>query len=33
VHLNGEPNIVQKALTYFAENGVTVEELGGEIHE
>lgn len=33
VHLNGEPSIVQKALTYFAENGVTVEELGGEFHE
>jgi len=33
VHLNGEPTIVQKALTYFLENGVTVEGLGGEINE
>lgn len=30
VHLNGETHIVQKALTYFTENGVAVEELGGD---
>lgn len=33
VHLNGEAQIVQKALTYFTENGVAVEELGGEQNE
>jgi len=33
VHLNGEAHIVQKALTYFTENGVAVEELGGEQNE
>jgi len=33
VHLNGETQIVQKALTYFTENGVAVEELGGEQNE
>lgn len=33
VHLNGEAQIVQKALTYFTENGVSVEELGGEQNE
>lgn len=32
VHLNGEVHIVQKALTFFTENGVTIEELGGELH-
>lgn len=33
VHLNGEAQIVQKALTYFTENGVAVEEFGGEQNE
>lgn len=33
VHLIGEAQIVQKALTYFTENGVAVEELGGEQNE
>lgn len=33
VHLNGEAQIVQKALTYFTENGVAVEDLGGEQNE
>ncbi|MGE7091250.1 methionine ABC transporter ATP-binding protein [Lysinibacillus sp. NPDC048646] len=32
VHLNGEVHIVQKALTFFTENGVAIEELGGELH-
>ncbi|MGG2109216.1 ATP-binding cassette domain-containing protein [Lysinibacillus pakistanensis] len=33
VHLIGEAQIVQKALTYFTENGVAIEELGGEQNE
>ncbi|MBG9454652.1 methionine ABC transporter ATP-binding protein [Lysinibacillus sphaericus] len=33
VHLHGEAHIVEKALTYFIENGVCVEELGGELNE
>ncbi|MGN4126809.1 methionine ABC transporter ATP-binding protein [Lysinibacillus sphaericus] len=32
VHLHGEVHIVQKALTFFSENGVAIEELGGELH-
>ncbi|MGE7942469.1 methionine ABC transporter ATP-binding protein [Lysinibacillus xylanilyticus] len=33
VHLHGETHIVQKALTYFTEQGVVVEELGGDFNE
>lgn len=33
VHLHGETHIVEKALKYFTENGVDVEELGGELNE
>lgn len=33
VHLHGESHIVEKALKYFTENGVGVEELGGELNE
>jgi len=33
VHLHGEAHIVEKALKYFTENGVSVEELGGELNE
>ncbi|MEQ6357696.1 ATP-binding cassette domain-containing protein [Lysinibacillus sp. M3] len=33
VHLHGEAHIVEKALKYFTENGVDVEELGGELNE
>ncbi|WP_456957433.1 methionine ABC transporter ATP-binding protein [Lysinibacillus sp. TE18511] len=33
VHLHGEVHIVEKALKYFTENGVSVEELGGELNE
>ncbi|EON73909.1 methionine ABC transporter ATP-binding protein [Lysinibacillus sphaericus] len=32
VHLHGEVHIVQKALTFFTENGVAIEDLGGELH-
>ncbi|KOS61694.1 ATP-binding cassette domain-containing protein [Lysinibacillus agricola] len=33
VHLHGEAHVVEKALNYFTENGVAVEELGGELNE
>lgn len=33
VHLHGKAHIVEKALKYFTENGVGVEELGGELNE
>lgn len=33
VHLHGEAHIVEKALKYFTENGVSIEVLGGELHD